>query len=84
MTTCGHCGAPVGGSHSGIADSHGTGRTGFCPNDPRKPDDECENCGMIDEPLLDGHCAGCTCLRCGANGTMSAMGWCAACEELVR
>jgi len=28
------CGAQDGGGHHGIADAHGIGKTGFCPNDP--------------------------------------------------
>jgi hypothetical protein len=46
---------------------------------------ECDNCGMIDEPLSDGYCQGCICAKCGRNAgevghSMNDMGWCDACE----
>jgi hypothetical protein len=37
---------------------------------------ECENCGILDKPLTDGFCEGCTCSSCGAHGTMDEMGMC--------
>jgi hypothetical protein len=43
--------------------------------------DECENCGMVDVPLDEGFCVGCTCAHCGTHGSMNDMGWCDACEE---
>ena len=39
-------------------------------------DDGCENCGMLDVPLQDGFCHGCTCLHCGEHDTMDEAGWC--------
>jgi hypothetical protein len=52
-------------------------------------EDECQNCGMIDVPLVDGHCIGCTCASCGrtaedAGGSMTDLGWCGRCEEKLR
>jgi len=44
---------------------------------PNAPDAECENCGMIDEPLdKDGFCEGCTCVCCGSHGSMDEWGTC--------
>jgi len=37
---------------------------------------KCENCGMVDVPLKDGFCNGCTCSSCGAHGSMDAGGMC--------
>lgn len=51
---------------------------------------ECENCGMIDVPIVkDDCCAGCICQRCGQSAfevgrSMNDMGWCDACEALLR
>jgi hypothetical protein len=42
---------------------------------------ECENCGMVDVPLVkDDCCAGCVCQRCGKSAvdvgrSMNDMGW---------
>lgn len=49
-------------------------------------DEECENCGMFEVPLKDGHCEGCICLKCGrtaidCGGSMNGVGWCDECEE---
>ena len=37
-----------------------------CGIDPQQCDfhSECENCGMIEVPLKDGHCEGCICDMC--------------------
>ncbi len=51
---------------------------------------ECENCGMVDVPLVkDDCCAGCVCQRCGKSAvdvgrSMNDMGWCDDCEALLR
>lgn len=47
---------------------------------------ECENCGMIDVPLKDGHCDGCICECCGktaleAGCSMNDVNWCQACDD---
>lgn len=50
---------------------------------------ECENCGMIDVPIVhDDCCSGCVCARCKrsafeAGGSMNDMGWCDTCETLM-
>ena len=50
---------------------------------------ECENCGMLGEPLVKHDCCpGCVCARCGKSafenmGSMSAENWCDDCEELM-
>jgi len=46
---------------------------------------ECQNCGMIDVPLLRNHCDGCICLQCKRTAeesscSMNEAGWCNACE----
>lgn len=56
--------------------------TGLCPSP------ECDNCGMIDEPLSDGYCSGCICARCKKNAgevgqSMNDMGFCDSCNILV-
>jgi len=49
----------------------------WAPGHEPKPDDECENCGMIDVPLdKDGFCEGCMCTCCGAHGSMDEVGMC--------
>lgn len=52
-------------------------------------ENECQNCGMIDVPLRDGHCEGCICLNCkrGAldcGSSMNAAGWCDECEQNLK
>ena len=52
-------------------------------------DTECENCGMVGEPLVkDDCCAGCVCDRCGKSAfevgrSMTDMGSCEACEQII-
>ena len=46
---------------------------------------ECENCGMIDVPLVRDCCEGCRCLCCKRTAiecgrSMNEMGWCDECE----
>lgn len=67
------------GNHLKSVDSDGfCNACGF-----QKP--ECDNCGMIEVPLKEGHCEGCICLKCkrGAlecGSSMNAAGWCNSCE----
>jgi len=49
---------------------------------------ECENCGMVGQPLVRDHCAGCICQKCErtaaeCGGSMNDMGWCDDCESLL-
>lgn len=51
---------------------------------------DCENCGMIDTPIVkDDCCVGCVCPICGnsafeAGRSMNDSGWCDACESQLR
>jgi hypothetical protein len=50
---------------------------------------ECDNCGMIDVPLIDGYCDGCICVNCKKNAgevgcSMNGMGWCDKCERKLK
>ena len=84
-TKCWHCKADVADTdHGGYCAAEA------CQAASREAEaaraDECANCGMIDVPLVDGHCVGCTCASCGrtaedAGGSMNDMGWCDRCEE---
>jgi hypothetical protein len=47
-------------------------------------DDGCVNCGLLGVALnQEGYCQGCTCLNCGAGGSMNEASWCGGCENIL-
>ena len=41
----------------------------------------CLNCGMIEVPLTNGFCEGCTCWACNGHGSLDSYGLCRECAD---